>query len=46
MITWIYIIKNFEGKIITKNCDFAERKSKLGYFVFCKRAKNLYKYHH
>jgi len=46
MITWLYIIKNGAGTILTQNYDYAEKKSKLGYFVFCKRENNIYKFSH
>ena len=45
MISWKYIIKGEAGDIITKDPMFAEKKSKLGYLVFCKRESNIYKFH-
>ena len=41
MNIWKYVIKSGSGLIITKNFEIAEEKSKLGYIVFCKRAKKL-----
>ncbi|UCF13433.1 MAG: hypothetical protein JSW06_04030 [Thermoplasmatales archaeon] len=46
MITWKYIIKGDAGTIITKDHRYAEEKSRIGYRVFCKREKNIYKYYH
>lgn len=46
MNIWKYVIKSGSGLIITKNFEIAEEKSKLGYIVFCKRDKNIYRYIH
>ena len=46
MIVWKYTILTDTGTIITKNPDIAERKSRSGYLVFCKRENNVYKYDH
>jgi hypothetical protein len=46
MILWKYIIKTNVGTIITKNCKYAEMKSKQGCRVFCKRERNIYKFYH
>lgn len=44
MIVWKYTILSNVGTIITSNAEYAEKKSKLGYPVFCKREKNIYKF--
>jgi len=44
MIVWKYRIQTDIGYIITKNTDYAEKRSKLGNIVFCKRENNVYKY--
>ena len=44
MMVWTYKIKTDVGVIITKNVEYAEKKSRLGNIVFCKREKNMYKY--
>ena len=46
MTVWKYIIKGDAGTIITRNHQYAEKKSRLGYIVFCKREKNVYRYPH
>ena len=46
MIVWRYTIQSDAGKIITRNPEYAEKKSKLGYLVFCKRENNVYKFNH
>ncbi len=46
MIVWKYKIIGKAGVIMTQNTDLAEKKSKLGYWVFCKRVSNIYKYNH
>lgn len=46
MTIWKYIIKSNAGTIITRNHQYAEQKSKLGYLVFCKRENNIYRYPH
>ena len=42
MMTWIYTIKAGASTIITGDPFYAERKSKTGYIVFCKRKNNVY----
>lgn len=44
MMVWKYRIQTNVGVIITKNTEFAEKKSKLGNIVFCKRENNIYKF--
>ena len=44
MTIWKYIIKSNAGIIVTRNHQYAEKKSKLGYLVFCKRENNIYRY--
>jgi len=46
MIKWQYKIISNVGTILTSNTDFAEKKSKLGNIVFCKRMNNYYKFNH
>lgn len=46
MIKWKYKIIGNAGIITTRNTEFAEKKSKLGYVVFCKRESNIYKYNY
>ena len=46
MIMWKYTILSDAGIITTRNPDYAEKKSKLGYLVFCKRVSNIYKPNH
>jgi len=46
MTIWKYIIKGDSGIIITKDHRYAEKKSKLGYIVFCKRDRNIYRFNH
>lgn len=46
MIVWRYTILSDAGTIITRNHEYAEKKSKLGCLVFCKRENNIYKFHH
>ena len=46
MIVWRYTILSDAGEIITRNPDYAEKKSKLGYLVFCKRENNVYRFNH
>jgi len=46
MIIWKYVIKGNAGTITTRNCEYAEQKSKLGYLVFCKRENNIFRYPH
>ncbi len=46
MNVWRYTIISDAGPIITRNYEYAERKSRLGYLVFCKREKNIYKFNH
>ena len=44
MLVWNYIIQTTCGKIITQNPEYAEKKSRLGNIVYCRREKNMYKY--
>jgi len=44
MIVWIYTIISNAGLILTSNSEYAEKKSKLGYRVYCKRENNIYKF--
>ncbi len=44
MIIWTYKIKTNNGTILTQNSDFAEKRSKLGNIVFCKRESNKYRF--
>lgn len=44
MNVWTYKIKSNSGIIITQNSDFAEKKSRLGNIVFCKRESNKYRF--
>ena len=44
MIVWKYKILTNAGPIITKNVEFAEKKSKKGYRIFCIGENNVYKY--
>jgi len=46
MTIWKYIIHGKNSTIITSNTDYAEKKSKSGYIVFCKRESNMFKYAH
>jgi len=46
MMVWKYKIIGSAGTIITRNTEIAERKSKSGYLVYCKRESNIYKYTH
>lgn len=46
MIVWKYTILSDAGKILTSNYEYAEKKSKLGYRVFCKRENNIFRYNH
>jgi hypothetical protein len=39
MIVWKYTIFGKTGAILTSNTDYAEKKSMLGYRVYCKREK-------
>jgi hypothetical protein len=45
MIVWTYTIQSTHGKTITQNPIYAEKRSKLGDLVFCKRETNFFKYH-
>jgi len=40
MIIWTYTIKSDNGTIITQNPEYAEKRSRLGNIVFCKRISN------
>jgi len=44
MTIWKYIIKTNNGMILTKDPFYAERHSKNGNIVFCKRETNLFKF--
>ena len=44
MIVWKYKILTNAGPIITENVEFAEKKSKNGYRIFCRGENNVYKY--
>ena len=46
MMVWKYIIKSDAGIIVTRNTDYAEKRSKLGNIVFCKRENNIYRFSH
>lgn len=46
MMVWKYTIQSDAGVIITQNADYAEKKSKLGNIIFCKRENNVYKFNH
>ena len=46
MIIWKYTILTNAGPIITKDVEYAEKKRKLGYRIFCKRENNIYKFNH
>jgi len=44
MIVWNYAIQSDNGKIFTQDPEYAEKRSKLGDIVFCKRITNFYKF--
>ena len=44
MNVWNYIIHNSNNKIFTQNSEYAEKRSKQGNIVFCKRITNFYKH--
>ena len=44
MIVWKYTIQSEAGTIITRNPEYAEKRSRLGNIVFCKRETNIYKF--
>ena len=46
MMVWKYKIILNSGIITTKNTELAEKKSKSGYLVYCKRESTIYKYNH
>jgi len=46
MNSWIYRIIGKTVVITTKNTDFAEKKSKLGYIIYCKKETKKYRYFH
>jgi len=46
MMIWCYKILTNNGIILTKDSEYAEKKSKLGNLVFCRRQSNHYKYNH
>ena len=37
MMAWRYKIQGGNNTIITSSSEYAEKKSRLGYIVFCKR---------
>jgi len=46
MFVWKYTILSDAGTITTRNTEYAEKKSRLGYPVFCERENNVYKFYH
>jgi hypothetical protein len=46
MIVWKYKIVGKSAIAYTKNCEYAEKKSRLGDIVYCKREKNMYRFAH
>ncbi|MEF8878965.1 MAG: hypothetical protein V5A64_01065 [Candidatus Thermoplasmatota archaeon] len=44
MDVWKYTIIGNNGTIFTSNHDYAEKKSRLGSIVFCKRETNIYRH--
>ena len=46
MMMWKYKIISDAGIIVTRNTDYAEKRSKLGNIVFCKRENNIYRFSH
>jgi len=46
MMVWRYIIKSEVGNIITQDPEYAEKRSRLGNIVFCKRESNAYRFNH
>ncbi len=44
MNVWNYTIHNVNNKIFTQNPKYAEKRSKQGNIVFCKRITNFYKH--
>jgi hypothetical protein len=46
MIVWKYTILSNAGSILTSNTEYAEKKSKSGYRVYCKRENNKFKFIH
>jgi len=46
MIVWKYTIQSDNGIIITQNPEYAEKRSRLGNIVFCKRENNFYRFNH
>jgi len=44
MMVWRYIIQSNGATIVTQNTDYAEKRSKLGNVVFCKRENNINKF--
>ena len=45
MIVRKYTIISNAGCIMTSNTEYAEKKSRLGYKVYCKRENNKYKFY-
>ncbi len=44
MIVWMFTIVGPGRRIVTQNSSYAEKRSKLGDIVFCKRETNMYKH--
>jgi len=44
MMVWMYTIQTNNGKILTKDPLYAERQSRQGNIVFCKRETNVFKF--
>jgi len=44
MFVWKYRIISDAGVITTQNQEFAEKKSRMGNIVFCKRESNIYNF--
>ena len=44
MIVWMFTIIGSGGRIVTQNSNYAEKRSKLGDIVFCKRFTNKYRF--
>jgi len=43
MFVWTFTIQSRNGKTMTQNPLYAEKRSKLGDIVFCKRESNIYR---
>jgi len=46
MFIWKYRILSKAGIITTQNQDYAEKKSRMGNIVFCKRESNIFNFNH